>query len=186
MQRKFSVLFALILFFMSMGAFALNKTAAMIVAPFIQNVDITKNSTANVNIVVQNNTGTNLTITNFIPQIPPNSSVSATIVDNNCGLLAPQETCDATAQLQGLTKPGNENLNVSVCAFNGTLCSRITQAVTITNAALTTISVTPTNPSIEASTTQQFEATGFYADNTFQDITNAVLELIRSNKSNHL
>lgn len=43
--------------------------------------------------------------------------------------------------------------------------------LTITNATLVSIQVTPTNPSIPLGVTQQFTATGTYTDNTTQDIT---------------
>src|SRR4030042_5288128 len=42
------------------------------------------------------------------------------------------------------------------------------------NAALTAISVTPTNPSVAKGTAQQFTATGTYSDNTTQDLTTTV------------
>ncbi len=41
-------------------------------------------------------------------------------------------------------------------------------------AALTAISITPTNPAIAKDTAQQFTATGIYSDNTKQDLTDTV------------
>ncbi len=45
---------------------------------------------------------------------------------------------------------------------------------TVTPAALTSIAVTPTNPSVADGLTQQFTATGTYTDNTTQNLTSAV------------
>jgi hypothetical protein len=42
------------------------------------------------------------------------------------------------------------------------------------SAGLTSIAVTPANPSIKAGSTQQFKATGTYSDNSTQDITSQV------------
>ncbi|MDR3491540.1 MAG: Ig-like domain-containing protein [Gammaproteobacteria bacterium] len=44
----------------------------------------------------------------------------------------------------------------------------------VTSAALTSISVTPTNPTSTIFTTQQFAATGLYSDNSVKDLTNNV------------
>jgi hypothetical protein len=49
-----------------------------------------------------------------------------------------------------------------------------TTPLNVTAAVLTTISVTPTNPSISIDTLQQFEATGIYSDNSVKDLTNLV------------
>ncbi|MDX1901005.1 MAG: hypothetical protein SFW66_03245 [Gammaproteobacteria bacterium] len=144
MYKKLFSLIALILLILPYSIIAAGKTPVMIVAPFSQSVTLAQNSSANVNIVVQNNTGVNLTITQLTPLIPSGSPVTVNITDNTCGLLAPQESCEATAHLNGLTKPGNENLNISVCAFNGTLCSRISEPVTVENAPLVALSITPT------------------------------------------
>jgi hypothetical protein len=46
--------------------------------------------------------------------------------------------------------------------------------LTVTSATLTSIQVTPVNPSIAKSTTQQFTATGTYNDGTTQDLTTQV------------
>ncbi len=50
-----------------------------------------------------------------------------------------------------------------------------TTTLTVTQAALVSIEVTPTNPSIADGTSQQFTATGTYTDQTTQDITTSVL-----------
>jgi hypothetical protein len=46
--------------------------------------------------------------------------------------------------------------------------------LTVTAAALQSITVTPANPSISKGSTQQFTATGTYTDNTTQDLTSQV------------
>lgn len=45
---------------------------------------------------------------------------------------------------------------------------------TVTNAALVSISVTPTNPSVANGLTRQFTATGLYTDQSTQDLTSVV------------
>lgn len=174
MRKKLLFLVVFILFAVPYNVFAASKTPVTIVVPYSQTVTLATNTSTNVNIVIQNNAGVNQTITNLVPQIPAGSSITAAITDNNCGFLAPGDTCEATAQLQGLNKTGNNNLNISVCSFNGTLCSRIKQPITVQNAPLTGVAVSPTTPSITNGTTQQFYATGIYADNSIQDLTNSV------------
>ena len=49
-----------------------------------------------------------------------------------------------------------------------------TTSLTVSPATLATLQVTPTNPSIPASATQQFVATGIYTDNSTQDVTTLV------------
>src|SRR5206468_74943 len=46
--------------------------------------------------------------------------------------------------------------------------------LTVTAATLTSIAVTPANPSIAKGTTQQFTATGTYTDSTTQNLTSQV------------
>lgn len=47
--------------------------------------------------------------------------------------------------------------------------------LTVTAASLTSISVTPTNPTVSIYTTQQFTATGIYSDNTVEDLTSSAI-----------
>lgn len=61
---------------------------------------------------------------------------------------------------------------VTVVATSGTISGSAT--LTVTAAALVSISVTPTNPSVPLGLTKQFTATGTYADNSTQDITASV------------
>lgn len=47
-------------------------------------------------------------------------------------------------------------------------------ALTVTNATLISLVVTPANPSVAKGTSQQFTAMGIFSDNTLQDLTNQV------------
>jgi hypothetical protein len=59
-----------------------------------------------------------------------------------------------------------------ITATLGTLSG--TTTLTVTNATLSTITVTPANPTNALGTTRQFAATGNFSDNTTQDLTNQV------------
>jgi len=69
----------------------------------------------------------------------------------------------ATAKGVGVTTITATQGNIS---FDTTL--------TVTDAVLVSIEVTPTNPGIVLGTSQQFTATGTFSDNTTQDLTTAV------------
>lgn len=174
MRRILSSLMFIVFTVLSFHAVAGNKQPNMIVTPFANQVEIEKSSTANVNIIVQNNAGVQQTITDIRPLIPENSLVRAVMLRNNCGYLAPGESCNFIVRLTSLNRLGNQNLNVSVCSFNGTLCSRIEQPIKVISAPLSNLFVFPVLPSIAAGTTQQFEAIGVYADLTTQDLTTSV------------
>lgn len=146
----------------------------MVVVPFAQTLTLAKNSSTNVLVVVQNNTGVNLTITNLVPHIPSRSLVKVKILETNCGFLAPLDSCGVIAQIQTLNKLGRGKLNLFACAFNGTLCSRITQDISLISAPLVEIQVFPTNPIIANGTTQQFSAFALLAGQIIQDITTSV------------
>ena len=77
-----------------------------------------------------------------------------------------------TAGSQGFAtavNPGPSTITATLGAVSGTA------AMTVTNATLTGISISPTNPSIAKGTTRQFTATGTYTDFSTQDITASVL-----------
>jgi Bacterial Ig-like domain (group 2) len=63
--------------------------------------------------------------------------------------------------------------NVSITVTNPDT-THASATFTYTSATLTSIAVTPANPSIAQGTTQQFTATGTYSDTTTADITNSV------------
>ena len=60
----------------------------------------------------------------------------------------------------------------TITATSGSISGSTT--LTVTSATLSSISVTPANPSIAAGSTQQFAATGTYSDGTSQNITTQV------------
>jgi hypothetical protein len=75
---------------------------------------------------------------------------------------------------------GSDGLATSVAAGTTTIAATSgsisgSTALTVTPATLTSISVTPKNPSIANGTTQQFKATGTYSDNTTQDLTDSAV-----------
>jgi uncharacterized protein YjdB len=63
--------------------------------------------------------------------------------------------------------PGTSIIRATIGAISGTT------TLTVTNATLVSISVTPATPSIAKGRTQQFTATGTYSDNSNQDVTAA-------------
>src|SRR2546428_140754 len=74
---------------------------------------------------------------------------------------------------------GSQGLATSVAAGTTTITATLggvsgSTTLTVTNATLSTITVTPTNPSIANGTTRQFTATGTYSDFTTQDLTTQV------------
>jgi hypothetical protein len=71
---------------------------------------------------------------------------------------------------------GSDGLATSVAAGTTTITATSgsisgSTDLTVTAATLTSIAVTPQNPSIANGATQQFKATGTYSDNTTQDLT---------------
>ncbi len=78
----------------------------------------------------------------------------------------------ATVSSQGLATGLAVGTSTIAAALSGQTGSTV---LTVTAAALTSISVTPVNPSIAAGTPKQFTATGTYSDKTTQDITTQVL-----------
>ena len=168
----FSMFFLLLV--ASQLSLAASKVPVSIVTPFLQSVSLARSSNTDIIVVIQNNAGLNQTITSIVPEIPSGGLVTASIIDSNCGFLLPMQTCEAVARINSLEELGNEKLNISVCSFNGALCSRIKQPITVANVPLTKISVFPTNPSIASGSTLQFQAVGTFADKSTKDVTNAV------------
>jgi hypothetical protein len=142
-----------------------------VVTPFSRTVTLAPNSSANVLIIAQNQTTVTQTITNVVPQIPSDSGITGTVTANQCGVLSPGESCAALVRLQSSSKPSSGNLNISICSFNGTFCSRIIRPFNFTNSQPLAIFVTPTTPTIASGTTQQFTAIGLFANATIQDVT---------------
>jgi hypothetical protein len=62
----------------------------------------------------------------------------------------------------------------TITAMSGSIQGTATLTITQQNATLVSIAVTPANPSIATSATQQFTATGTYSDSTTQNLTGSV------------
>lgn len=77
----------------------------------------------------------------------------------------------ATVNSNGLTTSVATG-STTITATSGTIAGSTT--LTVTAATLTSISVTPTNPSIAKGTTKQFTATGTYTDGTTQNLTTSI------------
>jgi N-acetylneuraminic acid mutarotase len=80
-------------------------------------------------------------------------------------------TTVATITPAGLATGANVG-NSTITATLGSVSGSTT--LNVTSATLTSLIVTPSNPSIPRGTTQQFTATGTYSDSTTQDITSLV------------
>ncbi len=73
---------------------------------------------------------------------------------------------------QGLAMGLAPGVSTITATSNGVSSSAV---LTVTGATLTSINVTPMNPTIPLGTVQQFTATGTFSDNTMQDITGTVV-----------
>ena len=81
-------------------------------------------------------------------------------------------TAAATIASSGLATGvavGSTSINATLNAISGSTFLTVIQPV------LTSITVSPANPSVATGSTQQFTATGHYSDNSTQDLTNQVL-----------
>lgn len=128
------------------------------------------NTEATVEITVQNNSGVEQTITDIKPFASPSTLFSAALLLNNCAVLQANETCSAVINLKGLKTLGEGKFDVSVCSFNGTLCSGISVPLTVAIKKLVSIAIEPINSSIAITEKQQFYATGFYSDGSSLDM----------------
>ena len=81
------------------------------------------------------------------------------------------DTAVATIDATGLATPIAAGVT-TITATSGSVSGSTT--LTVTNAVLTSITVSPTSPSIAKGTTVQLTATGHYADNSTQDLTTQV------------
>lgn len=90
-------------------------------------------------------------------------TASVTWSSSNTGVATVSSTGLTTAVAAGSTTIKAESGDISG-----------TTALTVTNATLASIAVTPANPTISKSTTQQFTATGTFSDNSTQDMTTQV------------
>ena len=123
-----------------------------------QNQSIAKGTTQQFMATGINSDNTTMDLTGFVTWTSSNTAV-ATIND------AAGSKGMATGVTAGLT---------TIKAIDPTTLIEGTTTLTVTNAALDSIAVTPTNPSIAKGRTQQFTATGTFSDNTTQDLTLSV------------
>ena len=94
-------------------------------------------------------------------------TASATWSSSDAGVASISNTAGSNGRATALT-PGLATITATFNGVSGTA------TLTVTAPPLVSIAVTPANPSIQAGATQQFVATGTYADNSTQVITNAV------------
>ncbi|HTD21986.1 MAG TPA: Ig-like domain-containing protein [Terriglobales bacterium] len=119
---------------------------------------------------------------------PPSASIvkNGTLQLTATGHYSDNSTQDITSQVTW--NSGNNNFvtisgtglatgvsvgEIYVLAASGNIFSPNVN-VNVTNAALVSITVAPLTPTVQQAATQQFTATGHYADNTTQDITGLV------------
>ncbi len=79
-----------------------------------------------------------------------------------------------TVSIQNGTARADEVGPATITATHAGTSVSANATVTVTAAVLTSIDVTPTNPSIPLGTNQQFAATGRFSDSTVQDLTPSV------------
>src|SRR6185312_10059659 len=87
------------------------------------------------------------------------------------------DTTVATIGSDGVAQsPNTGNKGVTTITATDPVTSiGATTTLTVTDAALTSIAVTPPAASIARGTSQVFAATGTYTDSTTQDLTNSVM-----------
>ena len=97
--------------------------------------------------------GSTQDLTNQVTWVSASPNV-ATIAANGLATTLAVGTTDVTASLNDVTSP--------------------VDTLTVTNAALQSIALTPVDPSVALGFTEQFTATGTYSDGSTQDLTNQV------------
>jgi uncharacterized protein YjdB len=135
--------------------------------------------TTNATVTAATLTAINVTPTNPSLALGTTQQLTAT------GVFSDATTQDLTTQVTwASTAPGHVTVSAAglvtavglgtanITATKGTISG--TTTVTVTAAALVSIQVTPTNPSVAAGRTQQFTATGTFTDATTQNLTTQV------------
>ncbi len=100
------------------------------------------------------------------------------------GLFSDNSTQDLTTQVtwdsweKSVATVDTKGLATSVASGSTMITATLgdisgSTSLAVTSATLVSVEVTPTNPSIDRGTTQQFKATGVFSDNTKQDLTGA-------------
>lgn len=165
---------ALLLITSNIGLAKHTNKPGFIVAPFTRATSIAPNSTVNILVITQNATGVTQTITNAVPVITNGRDVTAKILVNNCGTLQPNQSCALIGQLRAGKNPTYGDLNISMCSFNGTFCSKIAKPITFSVDKPVAIFVTPATESVASGTTLQYQAIGLFPDRRIQNITDSV------------
>ena len=124
-----------------------------------------------------------IAIATTTPSIAPGTTAqflaTGTFSDSSTKDLTTQaawSTSDATKATVSNTG-GTNGLATGVAAGTATITATMSgvsgsASLTVTNASLVSVAVTPANPSINVGTQQPFTATGTFSDTTTQDITN--------------
>lgn len=171
MKRIFTfILLSFLVFFLS-NTFA---KPGFIIVPFAKSINLAPNTDTDVLIVAQNNTTVNQTVTNIKPMIPIGSGITGTVKATNCKFLSPGTMCQALITLHSSNARSIGDLNVSVCSFNGTFCSRIVNPLRFANGQPVALYIAPNNKVIATSTTQQFYAVGVFSNGSIQNVTSEV------------
>ncbi len=143
------------------GAAQVTVTAAILTAIAVKPATATIHSQTTVQLTATGTYSDNST-QDLTTQVAWTSSDDASATVNN--------TAGRQGIVTGLAVKGNVGVTITASLMNVSG----TAAVTVDGAALTSITVTPANQSIPRGTTQQYTATGGYADATLQNITNDV------------
>src|SRR5207249_3669841 len=164
---------------------AMSKRMFLIVSPFLAIVAIglllSACSGSSVHVTAKNATLVSIGVTPANPNLPQGLTRQFTAT----GTYWDNSTQDLTAQVAwsssntGVATIDSAGLATSVAAGTTTITATLglvsgNTTLTVTNATLSSIAVTPTNPSIANGTTRQFTATGTYSDSTTQDLTTQV------------
>src|SRR5216117_4143381 len=163
----------------------MSKRMFLIVSPFLAIVAIGLLLSAcggsSVHVTAKNATLVSIGVTPANPNLPQGLTGQFTAT----GTYSDNSTQDLTAQVAwsssntGVATIDSAGLATSVAAGTTTITATLglvsgNTTLTVTNATLSSIAVTPTNPSIANGTTRQFTATGTYSDFTTQDLTTQV------------
>src|SRR5208282_66488 len=101
---------------------------------------------------------------NFTSGSPQNLTASVTW-SSSATTVATISNASGSQGLASSVGPGMTTIAATLNSITGST------TLTVTPTALVSISVTPTNPSIAAGTTEQFTATGKYSDGSTQNLT---------------
>src|SRR5262249_44934118 len=125
---------------------------------------------------------TSITVSTITPSIAPGTTAQFTAQgkysDNSTQNLTSQVTWSSSqTSVATINSNGVAGLAKAVAGGTSTITASMsgvsgTATLTVTNASLVSINVTPVNPSINVGTQQQFTATGSFSDGTSQDISN--------------